>query len=141
VTQTTETFPTSGTRVLDVAHQIVAELGTWQYHPALTVTVYTHMVNGPQVRISLMHHETDDATRAVFLDAATPVLDVDAMITASHDGGLLSVLYVQDFRGTGVAVHMSGRIHAEAAARTWTRTPAEQAFTAASDKWTPGATS
>jgi xanthine/CO dehydrogenase XdhC/CoxF family maturation factor len=29
----------------------------------------------------------------------------------------------------------------QAVARTWTRTPAEQAFTAAADKWTPGATS
>lgn len=106
MTQTTENPPVSGLRVLDIAHRIVSELGTWQYHPALSVRVCTNVGTGPEISLHLNQHETDAATRRVWMDDLEVLLGEAARVQdAPH--GVLATLGVRDWRGTGVTVYAS----------------------------------
>ena len=107
MTQITETPAMSGLRVLDIAHRIVSELGTWQYHPALNIAVHMSVGPAPQVVVTLNRTDTDAATRRAFLDDMAVLVGCDAR-THRNEAGVLSVLVGDDWRGTGVQVYSAG---------------------------------
>lgn len=104
MTQTTETLPISLTRVQDIAHQIVAQLGGWRYHPGLSATANTHLVNGPSVTVHLHTEETDE--QAAFLDDLAVVLDTVVRVSPTWVGTVAT----GDYRSTGVTVQAQGRV-------------------------------
>lgn len=106
MTNLTETPAVSGLRVLDIAHRVISELGTWQYHPALTIDARTNVLNTPQVIVGLVASETAPSTREAFLDDLARVLG-SAIEIRSHDNarGTLRSVSARNWSGSGVLVY------------------------------------
>lgn len=104
-------MPVSMLRILDVAHQLTAELGGWQHHPGLSLSPRNDIGGHPYLSVNLSHKTSPDEVNAL-LDDASLVLGVDVGVTRDDEEGDIGSLRVRDWRGTGVAVDVSGRIAA-----------------------------
>jgi hypothetical protein len=93
----------SGLRVLDVAHRVVAELGDWQYHPALVITSRTDLAGAPDVEVRLTSKSTVEH-RVMFLDDLAVVLGTTVYVWGRQDGSRWSRVDADDWRGSGVSV-------------------------------------
>lgn len=102
--QPTHTLPISLTRVQGAAHQIVAQLGGWMFHPGLSAAANTHLVNGPSVTIHL--DTSESAEQAAFLDDLAVVLDTVVRVSPTWVGTVAT----GDYRSTGVTVQAQGRV-------------------------------
>jgi len=106
VTQLTDTVPISATRLMDVAREVVLQLGEFQHHPALVVTTYTQLGDGPHIVIYLAADRASHADQASFLDLLAIALDTVVRVSPTWIGSAYSLGY----RGTGVTVAGQGRI-------------------------------
>jgi len=105
----TDTLTISATRILDVARQITLQLGEWQYHRDLVVSVNTFHGDGPLVFVSLAA-TANDATRREFIDAVSQALDSPVSVLPRRAGGQLLSVSARGYDWSGVTVAASVQV-------------------------------
>ncbi|WP_433701834.1 hypothetical protein [Nocardiopsis sp. CA-288880] len=109
MTYLTDTLTISATRILDLARDVTAELGEWQFHRDLVVSVNNRHGGAPLVYVSLSP-DADDTTRREFIDAVAQALDTPVTALPCRAGGHLLSVSVADYDRTGVTVAASVQV-------------------------------
>ncbi|MEU0236836.1 hypothetical protein ABZ234_04030 [Nocardiopsis sp. NPDC006198] len=105
----TDTLTISATRILDLAQQVAAELGEWQFHRDLVVSVNNRHCGAPLVYVSLST-SADQAARREFIDAFAGAMDAPVSPLPCRAGGWLMSVTVHDYDRSGVTVAASVQV-------------------------------
>ncbi|GAA0972527.1 hypothetical protein Q7689_00070 [Nocardiopsis tropica] len=109
MTYLTDTLTISATRVLDLARDVTLQLGEWQFHRDLTVSVNNRHGGAPLVYMSLSP-DANDSTRREFIDAFAAAMDTPVAVLPCRAGGHLLSVSVSDFDRSGVTVAASVQV-------------------------------
>ena len=107
MTHTTDTTVISATRLMDLAREVVLQLGEWQHHPALTINIWNALGGRrPHINLSLVGREVSHADHAAYLDSLAIALGVVTRVDKNWNASVDQF----DYRGTGVSVAGTGEI-------------------------------
>lgn len=105
--QLTDTTAISATRLMDVAREVVLQLGEWQHHPALNITIYNALGGRrPHINLSLVGRDVSHADHAAYLD----VLAIALGVVMKVDKHWYAAVDQFNYLGTGVSVAGTGQI-------------------------------
>ncbi|WP_435110113.1 hypothetical protein [Nocardiopsis synnemataformans] len=99
--QISDTLTISATRLMDLAREVTLQLGEWQYHKHLVVSVNNWQLGRPSVYFTLTH-EADRQTRLDFIDAFATALDERVRTLPRQGGGWLMSVSYRDVSGVSV---------------------------------------
>jgi methionine synthase II (cobalamin-independent) len=107
VIQISDTLTISATRLMDLAREVTLQLGEWQYHKHLVVSVNNWQIAGPSVFFTLSA-DADRQARLDFIDAFATAVDERVRTLPRQGGGWLMSVSYQD---GGVSVGASVQVH------------------------------
>lgn len=108
VIQISDTLTISATRLMDLAREVTLQLGEWQYHKHLVVSVNNWQIARPSIFFTLSA-DADRTTRLDFIDAFAMAVDGRVRTLPRQGGGwLMSVSYQEGGVSVGASVQVLG---------------------------------